>query len=223
MEAPSGLTWLAEAPMIQLVDWNDARKPYPLSWEEQRILLALLPGYLADMVLFTLNTGCRQEEVCGLRWEYEVPVPELNTSVFVIPGFDSVTGASVKNGEDRVVALNSVARSIIAGRRGKHDTYVFTYRGHRIDRMRTSKWRDAVQKVSFPVRVHDLKHTYGRRLRAAGVPLETRKALLGHKTGDITTHYSAVELGELVKASELVANGAGQAGPTLTLLRSRRA
>jgi hypothetical protein len=27
------------------------------------------------------------------------------------------------------------------------------------------------------VRVHDLKHTFGRRLRAAGVPLETRRVL----------------------------------------------
>ena len=32
------------------------------------------------------------------------------------------------------------------------------------------------------IRVHDLKHTFGRRLRAAGVTLEDRKALLGHMT-----------------------------------------
>ena len=54
------------------------------------------------------------------------------------------------------------------------------------------------------VRVHDMKHTYGRRLRASGVPLETRRALLGHKNGDITTHYSAPELKELMEASERV-------------------
>jgi integrase len=53
-------------------------------------------------------------------------------------------------------------------------------------------------------RVHDLKHTYGRRLRAAGVPLETRRVLLGHKNGDITTHYSAPELQELIDAAERV-------------------
>ena len=43
-----------------------------------------------------------------------------------------------------------------------------------------------------------------RRLRVAGVPLETRKALLGHKNGDITTHYSAVEITELLEAAERV-------------------
>lgn len=33
------------------------------------------------------------------------------------------------------------------------------------------------------IRIHDLKHTFGRRLRAAGVTEEDRKALLGHKNG----------------------------------------
>jgi hypothetical protein len=35
--------------------------------------------------------------------------------------------------------------------------------------------------------------------------LETRKVLLGHKSGDITTHYSAPELAELVDAANRVA------------------
>ena len=37
------------------------------------------------------------------------------------------------------------------------------------------------------IRVHYLKHTFGRRLRAAGVDEETRKPLLGHKTQSIIT------------------------------------
>jgi len=36
------------------------------------------------------------------------------------------------------------------------------------------------------------------------VPLETRKVLLGHKTGDITSHYSAPELAELIRAANAV-------------------
>ena len=31
------------------------------------------------------------------------------------------------------------------------------------------------------------------------MPLETRKVLLGHKSGDITTHYSAPEIAELLR------------------------
>jgi hypothetical protein len=33
------------------------------------------------------------------------------------------------------------------------------------------------------VRVHDLKHTFGHRLRAVGVGFKDRKVLLGHKSG----------------------------------------
>ena len=45
-----------------------------------------------------------------------------------------------------------------------------------------------------------LKHTYRRRLRAAGVGLEDRKDLLGHKRHEITTHCSAAEVGQLIQA-----------------------
>jgi hypothetical protein len=54
------------------------------------------------------------------------------------------------------------------------------------------------------VRVHDLKHTFGRRLRAAGVSFEDRQDLLGHKSGRITTHYSQAELESLIDAAERV-------------------
>ncbi|ODS22583.1 hypothetical protein AB835_13300 [Candidatus Endobugula sertula] len=51
---------------------------------------------------------------------------------------------------------------------------------------------------------HNLKHTFRRRLRTAGVPLETRKVLLEHTNGDITSHYSAPEIKELVDAANKV-------------------
>lgn len=67
--------------------------------------------------------------------------------------------------------------------------------------MNNTAWRTARRKAKIPdVRVHDLKHTFGLRLRAAGVSLEDRKVLLGHTNGDITTHYSAVEISNLIKA-----------------------
>jgi integrase len=52
--------------------------------------------------------------------------------------------------------------------------------------------------------VHDLKHTYVRRLRAAGVSFEDRQDLLGHRSGRITTHYSAAELANLIDAANKV-------------------
>ena len=50
--------------------------------------------------------------------------------------------------------------------------------------MLNTGWRDAREKAGLPhVRVHDLKHTFGRRLRAAGVSFEDRQDLLGHRSG----------------------------------------
>ncbi|MGB5726199.1 MAG: site-specific integrase, partial [Thiogranum sp.] len=189
-----GMTWLATAPLIEMQDWGDATPPYPISWEEQQRLLAKLPAHLQRMMLFAVNTGTRQEEICRLKWDWECQIPELNTSVFMVPG------ELVKNGEDRVIVLNQVARSVVDEVRGKHDTYVFTYRGARMGRINNTGWKNAKRKAGLPdiQSDHDLKHTCGRRLRAAGVPKETRSVLLGHKNGDITTHYSAPEIKELM-------------------------
>ncbi|MBS0289762.1 MAG: tyrosine-type recombinase/integrase [Proteobacteria bacterium] len=95
--------------------------------------------------------------------------------------------------------------------------FVFTYRGKPISFINNTAWRRARRSVGLQdVRVHDLKHTFGRRLRAAGVPLETRKVLLGHRNGDITTHYSAPEVEELIEATERLC--ATQNGKTSALV-----
>ncbi len=109
-----GLTWIDHAPKIRLLPLNDQRQPYPLSWQEQERLFKELPRHLADMALFAVNTGCRDREICDLRWDWEVAVPELATSVFIIPG------CVVKNGDDRLVVLNRIAHAITQARRGKH-------------------------------------------------------------------------------------------------------
>ena len=210
----SGLTWLETPPLIPMFPVNDARKPYPLSWDEQRKLFEELTGHLARMCLFKVNTGCREQEVCCLRWEWEVRVPELDTSVFIIPA------AVVKNREDRLVVLNRVVKSVIENVRGVHPEYVFTCKGKPVQGINNNGWKRAREKVGLKqVRVHDLKHTFGRRLRAAGVPLETRKVLLGHRNGDITTHYSAPELSELIDAANKVCAEKSGKTPALVMLK----
>ncbi len=69
------------------------------------------------------------------------------------------------------------------------------------------------------VQVHDLKHTFGRRLRAAGVTVETRKVLLGHRNGDITSHYSAPELDELIETANKVCVTKSGKTPALVVLQ----
>ena len=210
------LTWLAAPPKIKLLKVTDARPPYPLSWDEQAKLLKELPVHLARMMLFKVNTGCRDQEVCGLRWEWEVAVPELDTSVFLIPG------DRVKNGDERLVVLNRVARSVVESVRGQHPEFVFAYRGRRIETMHNTAWQSARRRAGLPqVRVHDLKHTFGRRLRAAGVSFEDRQDLLGHRSGRITTHYSAAELQSLLDAANRVCDEGSRKTPALVVLKRK--
>ena len=232
----SGKTWLESAPLISFLEESDKRKAYPISWQEQQMLIAELPGYLANMALYKLNTGCREQEVCKLQWNWELEVPELGTSVFVIPSkFGGRSGkAGVKNKDDRVVVLNAIARNVIEAQRGKHDVYVFPVDGGAMHRINNSAWDSATSRAADCIesetgkaanwgfrnlRVHDLKHTFGRRLRAAAVTKETRKVLLGHANGDITTDYSEAEIEELINAAEKVCE-TSVSRPTLTLLRS---
>jgi hypothetical protein len=67
------------------------------------------------MALYKVNTGCWDQEVRKLRWDWEIRVPDLNTTVFLIPaGFGGRSDkAGVKNGDERLVILNRVAMNII--------------------------------------------------------------------------------------------------------------
>lgn len=78
-----GLSWLIKAPKIKLEKLTDTRKPYPLSHDEQIRFFKELPIHLKRMALFAVNTGCRDKEICSLKWEWEIKIPE--GSVFLIP------------------------------------------------------------------------------------------------------------------------------------------
>ena len=54
------------------------------------------------------------------------------------------------------------------------------------------------------VRVHDLRHTYGLRLRDAGVSDEDRSMLLGHASGGMAQHYAQATLARLLQAANSV-------------------
>ncbi len=281
------LTWLATAPKFKLLPDDEKRESYPLEWEEQDLLFSELPGYLRDMALFAVNTGCREQEICQLRWQWEKSVPELSVSVFEIPrGY-------VKNKKPRLVVLNHIARGIVEKRRQQKDQgdeFVFAFHGQAIARMNNHAWRSArldaalwsvIQRRSahcvgfaetrdegarsytvsalgeegqllrsftakasdlpkrkpgsrmqnadmwialrvrattalidamFPfaspfarVRVHDLKHTFGKRLRYYGVAKSDRTDLLGHTSGKtVTDLYTLPDIKRLFQAANRV-------------------
>jgi integrase len=227
------MTWLERAPTILAEKGHRPRDPYPLDESEQALLFSELTTDRRRIALFAVNTGLRDQELCRLQWTWEIRIPELDTptlkrSVFVLPA-DFVKGKRA-----RVVVLNDCAQSILEELRGQHRQYVFTSkRGHSrrcLKHVIAASWRSAriraAQKyrerfgTDSPdgfrrIRVHDLRHTFGRRLRAAGVGLEDRQDLLGHKRQEITTHYSAAEVGYLIQAANRILSPSRASSTTL--------
>jgi integrase len=162
--------------------------------------------------LFALHTGLRDQEIYGLRWDWEHDVKGLHTTVFVIPETET------KHGRERIVPLNTVARSIVASGRGNGSERVFDLDGQKVSRMNDKAWRKAREAAGLqPVPVHDLRHTFGMPLRAAGVSLEDRQDSLGHHAGRITTHYSRVEIARLIECVELLCGE--EKRPEVTLVK----
>ena len=80
-----GEPWLRTMPPLITMLEETPRLPCPITWNEQDRLFSRLPARLARMVLFAVNTGLRESNVCKLQWQWEVAVPEVGRSVFVVP------------------------------------------------------------------------------------------------------------------------------------------
>ena len=221
----NGKPWLATAPLIEMLDEKATRRqPYPITWQQQANLLPRLPIHLQRMVLFALSTGARDANVCRLRWEWERPVPELGRSVFVIPP------AEFKTNRTHVLILNDAAWSVVQECRGMHPDFVFTYRRERVKNLHLAPAMDykpiaTMNNTAFQnarsaaglerMRVHDLRHTFGQRLRDAGVPEEDRALLLGHAIDGMPQHYATATIARLVE----MANKVKETFDRTTLLR----
>jgi integrase len=70
-DAETGQSWVESAPLFRL-EKGVARRPYPIDREEQKLLLSELNTTLARGVLFLINTGLRDQELCSLRWNWQV-------------------------------------------------------------------------------------------------------------------------------------------------------
>ena len=86
----------------------------------------------------------------------------------------------------------------------------------RVHTMNNTAFQNARRAAKLErVRVHDLRHTFGQRLRDAGVSEEDRALLLGHAITGMPQHYATATIARLVEA----ANKVKQTLDRTTLLR----
>lgn len=220
-----GRPWLGSSPLIEMLDEKETkRQPYPITWQQEKMLTMVLPSHLREMVTFALNTGARDDNICRLQWSWERRLPDLERSVFVIPAEE------FKGKRPHVLILNDAAWKIVEACRGRHKDFVFVWRRERVKNfdqapamdyqpvgtMNNTAFQSARKLVGLErMRVHDLRHTFGQRLRDAGVPAEDRALLLGHAMEGMPQHYATATIARLVE----MANKVTQTEDRTTLLR----
>jgi integrase len=214
--------WIPWPPAVEHLKGAE-RQPYPLTWEEQEKLFRCLPtGWDVGAGCFLINTGCRKEEMFGLKWTDRRWIPELDIKssdgtvkermyVFVLN--------ETKNGQSRALVLNAIARRAVEHQRKWQMKYgqsewVFpsNHRGFRGSKVRSAgkvwdrAWRDAGLPSGPLVKkgMHNCRHTFAHRLRAAGVPQEDRNALLGHARTNLAEHYATPDIERLLMHAEKI-------------------
>jgi len=160
----------------------------------------------AELVRVAAYAGLRRGELLALRWrDVDFTRRKLVVRRAISGG---VEAASTKSRHAREVPLPDQAAGALdrLSQRGdftRTDDYVFCNRiGRRLDgsalRRRVTRARDTAGLR--PLRFHDLRHTYGSLLVAAGIDLASVKAAMGHSRITTTERYlharSASELAE---------------------------
>ncbi|HEV2610922.1 MAG TPA: tyrosine-type recombinase/integrase [Noviherbaspirillum sp.] len=150
-------------------------------------------------------------------------IPGLKCSVFVIPPEE------FKSGRHHVVVLNDVARQVVESCRGQHPDYVFVDRhpqkyapADRIRTMNNTAWQNARARANLRrFRVHDMRHTFGQRLRQAGVSSEDRMLLMGHTSNDMAGLYATATIAGLSEMANAVLQDTRDTSTVLRVINRR--
>lgn len=137
--------------------------------------------HLMLMVKFSLATGLREANVCGLRWSRV----DLERRLAWVPAEESKTGRSLK------IPLSDMALEVLEEAKGGHGEWVFAYSGKRVTRCNNSSFRKAVAALGWDdVTWHCLRHTWASWQVMAGVPLEVVQQLGGWTSIRMVLHYA---------------------------------
>ncbi len=165
----------------------------------------VLGPVLRVIILTAAMTGLRMSELRGLRWrDVDWAAQRLrvrNTYVRREHDADGKSELSTK----RSVPMTTLLAGLLDGWSqrtvfcGDLDlVFAHPQTGKPLDRSKVLKrFKAACKDAKVPViRFHDLRHTFGTRLAASGVPLRTIQEFMGHadtKTTQIYVHYARSE------------------------------
>ncbi len=173
--------------------WRKVRHLEPLPRREE-----IYVDHLRPIVLVALNTGLRRGELLALTWN------DVDLGGRII----TVRGTSSKTGQTRRIPVNQEALDVLATWRRQapeagRQSHVFGgVDGVAIARVDTA-WRTAITLAGLvEFRFHDLRHHFASKLVMSGVPLNTVRELLGHRSLEMTVRYAHLGPESLARAVE---------------------
>ena len=184
--------WITAAPRVAMYR---IERPDPrwITREEFERLAADLPPHAEAIARFAVATGLRMRAITGLCWSQV----DLGRRCAWIPA------GRAKGKRAIAVPLNAEARTVVRAQSGRHETYVFTYRGRPVDDVNTRAWAEAVKRAGVaPFRFHDLRHTWASWHVQNGTPLHVLKELGGWASMDMVLVYAHLSPGHLAEYAE---------------------
>lgn len=184
--------WLDRVPVISLETESTERVRW-ITRDEADNLITALPEYLRDAAELSLQTGLRQQNVLGLRWNQ---IDMARKTAWIHP--DEAKGKTAIG-----VPLNNRAVEIIRGRIGHHNEFVFTNTvNNRIQKISADIWRKALEKSGIEdFKWHDLRHTWASWHVMSGTSLQKLKELGGWKSLDLVLRYAHLSTEHLADAA----------------------
>lgn len=139
---------------------------------------------LKSIIVFAIETGMRQSEIIGMRWE----CVDLKVR--------TVRLAQTKNGSPRVVPLSTRAADVLAGLPRRIDGRVWSYS---VEGVRSGWQRARAAAGITGLTFHDLRHEATSRLFEKGLDVMSVAAISGHKTLAMLKRYTHLKAEDLVK------------------------
>lgn len=135
---------------------------------------------------------------------------------FSIPACPALQAVDGPVGERQTDGMSNMPGTTAASRDGSVGLANFDSKwlAHE-DGMHGARHNQPAIRVGGLAALHDLWHTYGQRLREAGVPEEDRVLLVGHAVAGMPQHYATATVERLVE----LANRVKQTDDRTTLLR----
>ena len=159
-------------------------------WEQQALIESAgkerMAPHLQPMIILSLNTGLRKEELLSLKW------PDIDFENEVV----LVRAENAKYNKSRHIDLNRHSLDVLRSLPQRRDYVFCDIKGQRFNNFRRS-FQSAAKRVGLKdIVIHDLRRTFGSNCVMDGVSLVTVQVWMGHASINTTIkHY-----GHLVKS-----------------------